>query len=103
MKQGIELGYDLKEKSPIQIAFLSHDPLNLKQDVEINGNDYTVSKIERTPVMHTSSMTMFATTSFAHKNYTRMFCVTDMEVVYDYLDLEIGEHEMFLHICDIKE
>jgi len=103
MKQVIELCYDLNKDSPIQIAFLSHCPLNFKQDVQINGNDYTTRKIERTPVIHTSRMTIFVTTSFPQREYKRMFCVTDMESVYDSLDLEIGEHEMFLHICNIKE
>jgi hypothetical protein len=95
--QKIELPYELKDNNPIQITFLSHEPLNLKKKAIISGNKYTVDKIERTIVMKSNDFTMFVTTSFPSKNQSKMFCVKDMQDVFESLGLEFGNNEMFLH------
>lgn len=103
MKQIVTLGYTLKEDAPLYLAFLSHEPLNFKQEVEVNGSSYLVRAIERVSVFSTPSMKMFASNTLnAPSKRLTAFCVKDIDEVLNSIELELGENEMFLHIVDIK-
>lgn len=102
MKQRIEIPYQLKEKHPLQLAVITHDPLNFKQDAEIDGQDYEISMIEKCEVVNTTNFKMIMSERVrGTRKPQKIFSVNDMDEVFNHI--EVGEHKMYLHILDIKD
>ena len=100
----VTLGYKTVEAKPIQLYFLSFDPItHFERVLSIENGEYFLSSIEKVEVVKMPSMFMIVTSSMTILQQRKRFNVANMDDVFNAIELEDGVNEMFLHKVDIAE